>query len=59
MTHVYPEYGIIVALLCVLLAIGIPAFYNGRWILGGIVFVIAGVIAAWALIAYLRQRRGD
>lgn len=59
MNHVYPEYALIAVLIAILLAIGVPAFHNGNWVLGTILLVLAGAVASWVLIMYLRRRRGD
>jgi|CXWL01.1.fsa_nt_gi membrane protein implicated in regulation of membrane protease activity len=59
LAHAKPEFAIIVAIIGVLLAVGYPAFYNGRWVTGGICFLLVAVIAGWVTVAYLRQRRGE
>lgn len=56
MSHARPEYAIVVALIGVLLAIGIPAFKRGQPITAGICMVLAVAVAGWAVLAIWRSR---
>jgi hypothetical protein len=57
MSHARPEYGIVIALFGVLLAIGIPSIGRGQWVLGGLCLGLAVAVAAWVLVVFLRSRR--
>jgi hypothetical protein len=57
MRHARPEYAITLAILGVLLSIGIPALRRGQLVSGTAFTVLAAVVAGWALLAIVRQRR--
>ncbi len=56
MAHARPEYAIIVAILGILLAIGIPALRRGQVIVGGLCIGLAVVVAGWSVLAVRRAR---
>ena len=56
MAHARPEYAITVAIVGVLLALGIPALRRGQFILGGVLIILALVVAGWAIRAVLQER---
>lgn len=47
MSQAQPEYGIILSILGVLLAIGIPSLKRGQFIVGGLCIGLAVIVAAW------------
>lgn len=57
MAHARPEYGIVIALFGVLLALGIPAVRRGQWIIGGLCLGLAVAVGVWILVVFLRSRR--
>lgn len=56
MTHARPEYSIILAILGVLLAVGVPALKRGQHIVGGLCMLLAVGVLAWVLVAIRRDR---
>ena len=56
MAHARPEFAIILSVIGICLAIGIPRIAAGDLVLGLIGVGAAAVIAAWAAISYLRSR---
>jgi hypothetical protein len=49
------DHAIVIAVIGVLLAIGIPALDRGQWVVGGLCLVCAAAVAAWALLSIRRQ----
>lgn len=56
MTHARPEYSIILAILGVLLAVGVPALKRGQYVAGGLCMLLAVGVLAWVLVAIRRDR---
>lgn len=56
MTHARPEYSIILAILGVLLAVGVPALKRGQYVVGGLCMLLAVGVLAWVLVAIRRDR---
>ena len=57
MAHARPEYAIVLALIGVLLAVGIPSLQRGRFLIGGACVAMAVVVAGWSLFTVWRERR--
>ena len=57
MAHARPEYAIVVAVIGVLLAIGIPALRRGQVTVGGVCIGLAVAIVGWSVLALVRARR--
>jgi hypothetical protein len=57
MSHARPEYGIVIALFGVLLAVGIPSLRRGQLLVGGLCVAAAVALAAWSALAIWRERR--
>lgn len=58
MAHARPEYAILLAIIGVLLAIGIPAWQRGQVVVGGLCMTAALGLIAWAVVAVVRSRSG-
>ena len=56
MSHARPEYAIVIAILGVLLAIGIPSLRRGQFIIGSLCIGLAAALAGWSVVAILRSR---
>lgn len=56
MSHARPEYAIVLAIIGILLAIGIPSLRRGQFIVGGACVALAAAVAGWALLAIKRER---
>lgn len=56
MAHARPEYAIVLALLGILLAVGIPALQRGQLVVGGVCIALAAVVAVWSGLAMWRER---
>jgi hypothetical protein len=56
--HARPEYAIVLALIGVLLAIGVPSLQRGQLLVGSICTALAVLVACWAAVVMLRERRG-
>ena len=56
MDHARPEYAIIVAILGILLAIGVPALKRGQFIIAGLCLGLAVVVFGWTIVAIRRSR---
>ena len=57
MAHARPEFAIILAVVGICLAVGIPRIAAGDLVIGVICIAVAAVIGAWAAITYLRSRQ--
>lgn len=57
MAHARQEYGIIIALLGVLVAIGVPALRRDQIVIGGVCIGLAVATAVWSVVAIRRARR--
>ena len=57
MAHAKPDYMIILALIGVLLAIGIPSLRRGQLIVGALCTGLAAVAAGWFVVGLIRERR--
>ena len=57
MAHARPEYAIVLALIGVLLAVGIPSLQRVRFLIGGACVAMAVVVAGWSLFTIWRERR--
>ncbi|NJM10991.1 MAG: hypothetical protein HC889_02970 [Synechococcaceae cyanobacterium SM1_2_3] len=56
MSHARPEYAIVIAILGVLLAMGIPSLRHGQFISGSLCIGLAAALAGWSVVAILRSR---
>lgn len=56
MAHARPEYAIVLAVIGVLLAIGIPALQHDQLWIGGICIALAVLVVGWVLLAVKRSR---
>jgi len=56
--HARPEYAIVLALLGILLAIGIPSLQRGQLVVGVLCLLAAALVAGWAIVAIVRSRSG-
>jgi hypothetical protein len=56
MSHAKPEYAIVIAIIGVFMAIGIPALKRGQIILGWSMCAIAAVIVIWFVVTLYRSR---
>lgn len=56
MAHARPEYAIVIAILGILLAIGIPSLKRGQLVAGGICIGLAVVIGGWSALVIKRER---
>lgn len=56
MAHARPEYAIILAVLAILTAIGVPALKRGQFVVGGLCAVLIVAVLAWVIVALRRQR---
>ncbi len=56
MAHARPEYAILLAIVGVLLAIGIPSWQRGQVVIGGVCMAAALGVIAWAIVAIVRSR---
>jgi len=54
--HARPEFAIVLALLGILLAIGIPTLQRGQVVVGGLCLLAAAFVSAWAIVAIVRSR---
>lgn len=57
MAHARPEYAIVVALIGVFLAIGVPALRREQWVAGSVCIALATLVAGWSILAIWRERR--
>jgi hypothetical protein len=57
MSHARPEYAIVLAILGILLAIGVPALRRGQLIGGGLCIVLAAAVAGWSVVTIVRERK--
>ncbi len=57
MPHARPEYAIVLAVIGICLAIGIPAFKRGDVVIGAIGIGAAIMVVAWSLLAIWRSRQ--
>lgn len=57
MAHARPEYAIVVALIGVLLAIGVPSLRREHLVVGWVCIGLAALVAAWSILAVWRERR--
>lgn len=57
MAHAHPEYAIVVALIGIFLAIGVPALRREQWVVGIVCIALATLVAGWSVLAIWRERR--
>ncbi|HYN22174.1 MAG TPA: hypothetical protein VE078_14535 [Thermoanaerobaculia bacterium] len=57
MGHARPEYQIILALIGILLAVGIPSILRGQLVLGSVCVGLAAVVTGWFILALIRSRK--
>lgn len=56
MAHARPEYSIILAILGILLAVGVPSLQRGQYVIGGLCLLLALGVLVWILVAIRRER---
>jgi hypothetical protein len=56
MPHARPEYAIILAIVGVLAAVGVPALRRGQVVLGTICVTLAIAVVVWAVATIRRER---
>lgn len=57
MAHARPEYAIVIAVIGVLLAIGVPSLRREPSVVGWVCIGLAALVAAWSILAIWRERR--
>lgn len=57
MGHARPDYQIILALIGILLAVGIPSIMRGQMVLGSVCIGLAAVLIGWFILTLIRSRK--